>query len=72
MLNRIAFNGVALGKAALIGISFSEVALNCTQWSGNQTQILIPVILFLAEKRWLEKMLWKQKFRFSLGLCEVR
>ena len=30
-----------------------------TQWNCVQTQIFIPVILFLAEKRWLKRVLWK-------------
>ena len=34
---------------------------NITQWNCIQTQIFIPVILFLAEKRWLDKGIMEMK-----------
>ena len=39
-------------------------------WKIIQTQILILVILFLAEKRWLKKGIMEKKFSFSLEFCE--
>ena len=58
-------------------VQWSCAQRNCIQWSCvqqscDQTQIFIPLILFLAEKWWSKKILWKEKFGFNLRLCEVR
>ena len=44
---------------------------SCAQWNCIQTQIFIPVIQFLAEKRWLKRVIWKWKFGSSLRSHKV-
>ena len=42
-------------------IVLNYLALNLKVYKITQTQIFIPVILFLAEKRWLKKGIMEMK-----------